>query len=42
LVERLLAVGNEAIDGVPRATVDRLVGELSRLVSSLEDDAGHS
>ena len=37
LVERLLAVENQAVAGLPRTAVDRLVGELSRLLSSLED-----
>jgi DNA-binding MarR family transcriptional regulator len=40
LVERLLAVENAAIAGVPRRSVERLVGELSRLLSSLEDGTG--
>jgi len=37
LVERLLAVENEALAGLPRAAVDRLVGDLRRLLSSLDD-----
>ena len=39
LVERLLAVENQALDGLPRTAVDRLVGELRRLLASLEDGA---
>ena len=36
LVERLLAVENDALAALPRAAVDRLVGDLGRLLSSLE------
>ena len=36
LVERLLAVENDALAGLPRTAVDRLVGDLSRLLSSLD------
>jgi DNA-binding MarR family transcriptional regulator len=39
LVERLLAVENEALAALPRPAVDRLVRDLRRLLSSL-DDAG--
>ena len=39
LVERLLAVENQALDGLPRTAVERLVGELRRLLASLEDGA---
>lgn len=37
LVGRLLAVENHALAALPRTVVDRLVGDLSRLLSSLED-----
>jgi DNA-binding MarR family transcriptional regulator len=37
LVERLLAVENDALAALPRTAVDRLVGDLGRLLSSLED-----
>jgi hypothetical protein len=37
VVERLLAVENEALATLPRTAVDRLVGDLGRLLSSLED-----
>lgn len=36
LVERLLAVENDALAELPRAAVDRLVGDLSRLLTSLD------
>jgi len=36
LVERLLAVENQALAELPRTTVDRLVGDLSRLLSALD------
>jgi DNA-binding MarR family transcriptional regulator len=36
LVERLLAVENDALAALPRTAVDRLVGDLGRLLSSLE------
>jgi DNA-binding MarR family transcriptional regulator len=39
LVERLLAVENEALAGLPRTAVDRLVGDLGSLLSSLDDAA---
>jgi DNA-binding MarR family transcriptional regulator len=38
LVERLLAVENDALAALPRTVVDRLTGDLGRLLSSLEDD----
>jgi DNA-binding MarR family transcriptional regulator len=37
LVERLLAVENEALAALPRTVVDRLTGDLRRLLSSLGD-----
>jgi DNA-binding MarR family transcriptional regulator len=37
LVERLLAVENHALAALPRSVADRAVGDLSRLLSSLED-----
>ena len=37
LVERLLAIENQALAGLPRTAVDRLVGDLSRLLSSLDE-----
>jgi DNA-binding MarR family transcriptional regulator len=37
LVERLLAVENHALAALPRTAVDRLVGDLSRLLSSLAE-----
>ena len=37
LVERLLAVENEALAALPRTVVDRLAGDLRRLLSSLGD-----
>ena len=37
LVERLLAVENEALAALPRTVVDRLVGDLRRLLASLDD-----
>jgi DNA-binding MarR family transcriptional regulator len=37
LIERLLAVENHALAAVPRTAVDRLVGDLSRLLTSLEE-----
>ncbi len=36
LVEQLLEVENEALASLPRSTVDRLVGDLSRLLAGLE------
>jgi DNA-binding MarR family transcriptional regulator len=36
LVERLLAVENEALADLPPSTVNRLVGDLSRLLTALE------
>ena len=36
LVERLLAVENEALAGLPRTAVERLVGDLRRLLSSVD------
>jgi DNA-binding MarR family transcriptional regulator len=36
LVERLLAVENEALDSLPRPFVDRLAADLTRLVAPLE------
>ena len=36
LVERLLAVENDALAGLPRTAVDRLVGDLSRLLGSID------
>ncbi len=36
VVERLLAVENDALTGLTRPAVDRLVGDLSRLLSSLD------
>jgi len=38
LVERLLAVENDAIASLPRAFVDRVVTDLARLVAPLEAD----
>ena len=37
LVERLLAVENAALAELPRTVVDRLVGDLRRLLTSLDD-----
>jgi DNA-binding MarR family transcriptional regulator len=37
LVGRLLAVENQALAELPRTAVDRLIGDLSRLLSSLDD-----
>jgi DNA-binding MarR family transcriptional regulator len=37
LVERLLAVENDALAALPRTAVDRLIGDLGRLLTSLED-----
>jgi DNA-binding MarR family transcriptional regulator len=36
LVERLLRIQNEALAGLPRGVVDRLIGDLGRLLSSVE------
>jgi DNA-binding MarR family transcriptional regulator len=36
MVERLLAVENDALAALPRAVVERLVGDLARLLGSLE------
>jgi hypothetical protein len=36
LVERLLAVQNEALASLPRSLVERLVTDLTRLVAPLE------
>ncbi|HWM21404.1 MAG TPA: MarR family transcriptional regulator [Ilumatobacteraceae bacterium] len=37
LVERLLRVENDALAELPRTAVDRLVGDLRRLLTSLDD-----
>jgi DNA-binding MarR family transcriptional regulator len=37
LIERLLAVENQALAELPRTAVDRLIGDLRRLLSSLDD-----
>jgi DNA-binding MarR family transcriptional regulator len=37
LVERLLAVENDALAALPRTAVDRLIGDLGWLLTSLED-----
>jgi DNA-binding MarR family transcriptional regulator len=37
IVERLLAVENDALAALPRTAVGRLVGDLARLLGSLED-----
>ena len=39
LVERLLAVENQALAELPRTSLDRLIGDLSRLLSSLDGAA---
>jgi DNA-binding MarR family transcriptional regulator len=37
IVERLLAVENDALAALPRTAVDRLVGDLSRLLGTLDN-----
>ena len=39
LVERLLAAENQALADLPRTAVDRLIGDLSRLLSSIDGAA---
>ena len=36
LVERLLAVENEALADLPRTVADRLIGDLGRVLSTLD------
>jgi DNA-binding MarR family transcriptional regulator len=38
LVERLLRIQNDALSGLPRGLVDRLAGDLARLLADLEEN----